>query len=714
MTKSKERDLGPMDYKPSCFETEANDLISLGKVTPILSSRENFVPGGIHSPDVAQFWREELNANDWVLETISSGYSMPLTGIPTIYEEENNSSAKKHIEFVRKTLIEWEKIGVVSFVQDTPTCVSPLTVSERSDGKLRLCLDASRHVNKFLEKKKVTLEHLQRALDVTEAGDYQTKYDLKSAYFHIKIVENQRQYLGIAFTNQEGEKQYAIFNCLPFGMGSAVHCITKIFKPLNAYFHSKGIRHTIFIDDGRALSRSKEQGEEDRIFIYQTLANAGWTIELKKSDKKGEASQSKEYLGFIIDTKAMTVSLTPNKKASLKLIVEETIQAVKTKVRVKTLAKCAGKMISAEPALGKLPIIAARPIYAEMEPVVETKGWNISISVTPSVEQSLSWFITNLEEFDHSPIKTCGNQMTVLSIIGPPSDHIKRQVFPNHKTFGDSEIWASDASAFAVCAYTVRSEEKVYFRSLLTNSEKELSSGHRELLTVKKTLEFYKQNFGPKSELTTVYWLTDSENLTSFIQKGSGKPHIQRDVFEILSLAKTLNFRIEPIHLLRSDPRIQIADQGSKVSDTDNWSLDATTFQQLQRGWDFTVDLFANDYNAKCRKFYSNFWSVHSSGIDAFAHDWTNERAWICPPVKKIVEVIKRLRIDKLEAVLIVPEWKTADFWPMLFGRKGELLWPFKKFTQIKPFIVSNEDVPVFPMAGYTSFNFLALICITN
>ena len=54
-------------------------------------------------------------------------------------------------------------------------------------------------------------------------------------------------------------------------------------------------------------------------------------------------------------------------------------------------------------------------------------------------------------------------------------------------------------------------------------------------------------------------------------------------MLEILVLDKSLNFRLEPIHLLRSDPRIQIADKGSKTPDTDIWSVDATSFQDLNQ-----------------------------------------------------------------------------------------------------------------------------------
>jgi hypothetical protein len=101
--------------------------------------------------------------------------------------------------------------------------------------------------------------------------------------------------------------------------------------------------------------------------------------------------------------------------------------------------------------------------------------------------------------------------------------------------------------------------------------ERRLSSGHRELLAVKKILEYYERTNATHSQARNVYWLTGSQNMTTFLTKGSGKGPIQKEVFGIMVLCKKLNIRIIPIHLLRDDPRIKVADDGSKMTDTDDW-----------------------------------------------------------------------------------------------------------------------------------------------
>lgn len=49
-----------------------------------------------------------------------------------------------------------------------------------------------------------------------------------------------------------------------------------------------------------------------------------------------------------------------------------------------------------------------------------------------------------------------------------------------------------------------------------------------------------------------------------------------------------------------------------------------------------TYDIFASCNNFKIDKFYSLFITHGTSGVDAFAFDWTQNLNWIVPPVSLI------------------------------------------------------------------------------
>ena len=189
---------------------------------------------------------------------------------------------------------------------------------------------------------------------------------------------------------------------------------------------------------------------------------------------------------------------------------------------------------------------------------------------------------------------------------------MKSSFVANHVRTDEEKIWASDASGYATCAYSIKGDH-LYFRGTLSKDERMLSSGHRELLAVAKTLTYYEHTGKIKNKATNIYWLTDSQNMVIFLTKGSGKSHIQKEVFKIMIQCKRLNIRIIPIHLLRDDPRIKIADDGSKTVDTDDWQIDDETLKKNKDKYNFTIDLFASDRNSKCKKFYSNFYCTNTS-----------------------------------------------------------------------------------------------------
>jgi hypothetical protein len=55
---------------------------------------------------------------------------------------------------------------------------------------------------------------------------------------------------------------------------------------MNVYIHEKGIRHSIYLDDGRIIAETKSGAEDQRTFVYKTLKNSGCILEVEKSDKE--------------------------------------------------------------------------------------------------------------------------------------------------------------------------------------------------------------------------------------------------------------------------------------------------------------------------------------------------------------------------------------------------------------------------------------------
>ena len=128
--------------------------------TEFKRNQTTFIPGSIHSETVREFWRSELKAGGWVMDTLRHGYVISFEQSPPEYEEPNNKSALRERDFVYQAVSDPKKTKVVEFVSEKPYCVSPLSVSYKigCDGsvKKRLCLDGSRCINKYIKQQKVT------------------------------------------------------------------------------------------------------------------------------------------------------------------------------------------------------------------------------------------------------------------------------------------------------------------------------------------------------------------------------------------------------------------------------------------------------------------------------------------------------------------------------------------------------------------------------
>ena len=112
------------------------------------------------------------------------------------------------------------------------------------------------------------------------------------------------------------------------------------------------------------------------------------------------------------------------------------------------------------------------------------------------------------------------------------------------------------------------------------------------------------------------------------------------------------------------------ADELSRYTDHDDWSINDETFAYLDDIWGpFSIDRFATHYNSHCIRFNSVIWCPGTEAIDSFRQFWGNDNNWLVPPPSLIAKTINKMRNDHAKGVLIVPEWKSSAFWPLICTR---------------------------------------------
>jgi hypothetical protein len=161
------------------------------------------------------------------------------------------------------------------------------------------------------------------------------------------------------------------------------------------------------------------------------------------------------------------------------------------------------------------------------------------------------------------------------------------------------------------------------------------------------------------------------------------KPHLQELALKIFAFsignATNLDARWIPREFNAE------ADALSKAFESDDWAVRPLFFRYFDRLWGpHTVDRFADQLNAQLPSFFSRFCCPGSSGIDAFAFDWSNAaNNWLVPPVHLIIRAVKHLIACKAKGTLVCPKWPSAGFWPVLFP-----------FGAPAPFIKDMIEIP--------------------
>ena len=380
-------------------------------------------------------------------------------------------------------------------------------------------------------------------------------------------------------------------------------------------------------------------------------------------------------------------------------------------LRAKTVAKAIGKLIATEAALGPVVQLLSRAAQYELAQATE-QSWKVQLQLTQQASQGLREMANSLEEFNGYPIKNVATAKKLDAFI-EPSKETEGKEAPTQLLRLESttrKVVAGDASAVATCALEVGEGEgtKLFTQNKLEGDERRLSSGHRELLTVLRALQ-QEPAFFDTLKNQTIIWLTDSTNLVSFLTKGTIKMKIQEHVMEVFRLLASFQIRLVPVHLKRSDFRIQWADEGSRSFDPDDWGIDTQSYRDLTRVWQPTLDAFAHTSNAKCSKFYSYGAAPRSAGVDAFAQNWTDELAFVCPPVHLITDALKKIESTEMMAILVVPAWRTATFWSIIFPDGKHAVTSCVNVREFRPHIVRGKYCTNKLMQGKTAFPFLAL-----
>jgi hypothetical protein len=212
---------------------------------------------------------------------------------------------------------------------------------------------------------------------------------------------------------------------------------------------------------------------------------------------------------------------------------------------------------------------------------------------------------------------------------------------------------------------------------------------------------------------TTLFWLSNNQNIAKFLSKGSGKTAIMLQSLDIVATARSLNLNVFAVWVRRNNPHLVKPDALSKHINTDNWSVTPEDFDAITAlaPMSFTIDLFATAANAQVDKLYCLTFETGCAGVDAFAHNWSYEQCYVSSPVSLICRVMRKISVSPAcKGVLIVPLWRSARFWTAAFedGRHLNSLFVSMRCVRLET-LVWDTSMTAYDVIGGKSLQFLAL-----
>ncbi|VDH97494.1 Hypothetical predicted protein [Mytilus galloprovincialis] len=488
----------------------------------------------------------------------------------------------------------------------------------------------------------------------------------------MSVHKDHQTYLGFSWKFQNTTK-YFKFSALPFGLSTAAHVFSKVLRPVVKHWRSQGLRVILYLDDGWGVESNAQSCKVLSNILQLDLKSAGFFVNQEKSVWK--PTQKLTWLGFEWDLHNSSLDLPIDKIFRFKKDIDKLSC---NSLSARQLARITGKIISFMPSLGNICRIMSRNM---MMLVATSRFWEERIFLTLKAQQEINFWLNNCHTL--------------------PRKNLFQQ------TYLPDRIVYTDASSYACGGFIVETVHQVVHK-MWSNIEASKSSTYRELKAVFITLSSLVQCFS--NRLVKVY--TDNQNVVRIIKAGSMNSKLQDIAIDIFNFCLKLSISLEVEWIPRNQN--QIADIYSKIFDFDDWFVSDLYFNYFNKAWGpYTCDLFADSNNRNLANFYSPYWCPGTSGVDAFAQNWSEFNCWIVPPVKLISRSISHLFTCKGQGTLVIPKWTSSPFWPLLWSFNDQRFKYFVKdvieYAKPKKFFQKGSDIDSIFVAEKLSFNILVL-----
>ena len=500
--------------------------------------------------------------------------------------------------------------------------ISHIFTRSKPNGKLRIILNLNK-LNESVEYEHFKMESFTTALSLIEQNCFMGSIDLKDAYYSVSVAEEYRKYLRFTWRSVLYE-----FTCLPMGLACSPRIFTKLLKPIFCYLRSIGLMSVYYLDDSLLFGDSLHSCTDNLSKTASTLESLGFTINIEKSVFK--PSRVIKFLGFIIDSEKMIVTLPVEKREKLIKLGTELLEC--EQVLILSLASFIGNLVSCFEAVQMGPLYYR---YLEINKTLalrKSKGdFNSFTTLCSESKNEINWWIRNINN-------------SSKTIVTPNVDIMFSSDASNT---GWGAVW-NDVSTGGRWADT------------------ELGL-HINVLELKAMLfglnSFFRSETGKHIRIRT-----DSMTALSYVNNLGGtrsvKCHkVAKEIWE-WALQRSVWLSVDFLPGVCNTA----ADSASrKFIDDTEWAIPQKYFEKICEIFGYVeIDLFASRLNNKISVYVS--WKPDPTAlfIDAFSRNWGKLKWYAFPPFSIVDECLKKISLDEASGIILVPLWPTQHWFPKL------------------------------------------------
>ena len=567
----------------------------------------------------------KISQDPWILETVS-GHRLELAGTPT----QERVPGSPVMDPVKAELLSEEvqslvsKGAITSITDDGDGYVSQLFLVPKSDGSWRPVINLQ-GLNQFVSAQHFKMESVRTVKATIQKGDWLLKLDLKDAYLSVPIHREHQKYLRFQWGGQMWQ-----FKALPFGLSSAPQTFTKLLKPVVCTLRRLGIRMILYLDDMLIMAQSRHEIRSHLASAIKLLCALGLIINMKKSVFK--PAQVMEFLGFSLDTRAMTISLPKQKLCAIQRTASQLLQ--QTRVSARELAQLLGMLVAAHPAVLPAPLHYRAVERAKRRALQRQEGYESQVSLDRETRQDIQWWTKAVTSFNGRPLQISSWDLTIES---------------------DASLkgWGASSQGRSTGGPWTTGERKHHINFL-------------ELLAAFLALRSFVQ----ERRDVSVLLLLDNVTAIAFINRMGGTHSIRLSdlAVEIWDWCIQRNVTIHAEHLPGVE-NVRADWESRHLSDSSDWRLHREIFCHLEaREGPFSIDLFASRTNTQLPLYCSWKPDPNALAVDAFSISWKNHSPYLFPPFVMIPRCLHKLRQEGITAWLIAPVWPNQVWFPQLLS----------------------------------------------